>query len=357
MARAVGGVPQHSPRRPAWPRAVLVLAVLFCVASVAAGLAACRRPKLRGPVRIELRSGLPLTGAWPADPGDVEIIRRARHGLPPPARLDEALTRWETGWVGHYSSEPHGDVPGQNLELEHRELVLGDRQPPAYPYNRTTCLAVLTALHGALVETLVQCRWPVAEYESSRAALEHELGPAFQIDRGGHPFVVSRRGLGSPGPWSTAWAVFRGPAYNAALEQVASLLGPQRDVTIPEDLADPYAVLLSATVDLPVGRYCFGEVPRGLTAVRALRDAGRVDLLRNVLRGLNPGGRYYAARALREMGSCEISDEQAIARLPEASPAILYCSFMSLFQEPPGLEGEPSASVLPSLDAGPPARR
>lgn len=68
----------------------------------------------------------------------------------------------------------------------------------------------------------------------------------------------------------------------------------------PPELAAALQLLLDPREELDVGEVCYydGAPPRGSAAALALAAAGRLDLLRIVLRGANPEGRVYAAREL-----------------------------------------------------------
>ncbi|MBS1807332.1 MAG: hypothetical protein JST84_03965 [Acidobacteria bacterium] len=94
------------------------------------------------------------------------------------------------------------------------------------------------------------------------------------------------------------------PAVFQAYQQaVAAALGELKPVTVPAALRDSYEYLLSPLENSYVGKGGCGyggEVPAGRKAMEALRKAGRMDLIENVLRGYNPGGRVYAALAFLE---------------------------------------------------------
>jgi hypothetical protein len=94
------------------------------------------------------------------------------------------------------------------------------------------------------------------------------------------------------------------PAVFQAYQQaVAAALGELKPVTVPTALRDGYEYLLSPLENSYVGKGGCGyegEVPAGRKAMDALLQAGRMDLIENVLRGYNPGGRVYAALAFLE---------------------------------------------------------
>lgn len=85
---------------------------------------------------------------------------------------------------------------------------------------------------------------------------------------------------------------------------VSSQLGELQPVTVPHHLEEAYEELVSLGKNSRIGaRGCgYGSVtPRGKTAIDALVRANRIDLIGNILKGYNPGGRMYAALALIAM--------------------------------------------------------
>lgn len=85
---------------------------------------------------------------------------------------------------------------------------------------------------------------------------------------------------------------------------IATRLGGMADVTVPPHLKVHYELLVSMENNSVIGSggcdYS-GYTPLGKEAIDAIMKAGRVDLIGNVLKGHNPGGRVYAALALIEM--------------------------------------------------------
>jgi hypothetical protein len=95
--------------------------------------------------------------------------------------------------------------------------------------------------------------------------------------------------------------------YSGVLEpfykSVADKLGPIKPLHVPSKLKAAYDYLISPMNNSEVGDgMCFlGPVVEGKTSIDLLIKARRVDLVQNVLRGYNPGGRIYAAIALLRM--------------------------------------------------------
>jgi len=82
---------------------------------------------------------------------------------------------------------------------------------------------------------------------------------------------------------------------------VAAQLGAMEPVSVPPELRGSYELLISLGKNSVISNdVCgYGAVtPPGKNAIDALVKANRVDLISNVLRGYNPGGRVYAWLAL-----------------------------------------------------------
>ena len=105
-------------------------------------------------------------------------------------------------------------------------------------------------------------------------------------------------------------------AYKSA---VAGQLGELQSVKIPSELNEYYQHLISPMVNSNIGEgvcgYGGGPIP-GKTAIDVLVKANRIDLIENVLRGYNPGGRIYAVLALLKM-------EKAGIKLPPQTQVLL----------------------------------
>jgi len=84
---------------------------------------------------------------------------------------------------------------------------------------------------------------------------------------------------------------------------VASQLGASIPVIVPAHLRAAYELLMALPSQIIFGTF-FGygsSPPPGRREIKALTRARRLDLLHNVLRGINPEGRVYAAEALLMM--------------------------------------------------------
>ncbi len=80
--------------------------------------------------------------------------------------------------------------------------------------------------------------------------------------------------------------------------QVERQLGPIKPALIPQNLKSAYALLINPLENSRISMVACDE---GKPAIDALEDAKRIDLIENVLRGYNPGGRIYAAISLLRM--------------------------------------------------------
>lgn len=115
---------------------------------------------------------------------------------------------------------------------------------------------------------------------------------------------------------------FNNPSISRAVRAAAErALGAIDEVKVPEELKAAFETLSSPLVDLVLGNQIGddGAPPPGRLEVLALVEAGRFDLIRAALRGMNPEGRAWAVWALLERAKhgpvLEPLDEKAIARL------------------------------------------
>jgi len=134
--------------------------------------------------------------------------------------------------------------------------------------------------------------------------------------------------IGSFSKWSqyreqviNAWKLSGGPAFtekgyeltyqrkyenvfDSYYRAVANELGEIQPVSVPTDLNDAYEYLRSPLKNSYIGEGICGlggPVLQGKISIDALVNANRIDLIENVLRGYNPGGRIFAAIALLRM--------------------------------------------------------
>lgn len=92
--------------------------------------------------------------------------------------------------------------------------------------------------------------------------------------------------------------------FDSYYRAVSDELGEIKPVNVPADLKDAYEYLTSPLNNSYVGEGICGlggPVLEGKTSIDELINANRIDLIENVLRGYNPGGRIFAAIALLRM--------------------------------------------------------
>lgn len=112
---------------------------------------------------------------------------------------------------------------------------------------------------------------------------------------------------------------------------VSAKLGPMKPVTIPANLKKSYEHLIDPITNSGIGDRCVEEqsLPDGKTAILQIITAKRIDILENILRGYNPGGRIYAASALLKMqkGGLKLDPVtlDTIERLKDLDSVIIVC--------------------------------
>ena len=92
--------------------------------------------------------------------------------------------------------------------------------------------------------------------------------------------------------------------FDLYYKAVAEQLGAMRSVRVPSELRVAYDYLISPLNNSTVGNGSCGldgPILEGRRSIDLLAKAKRVDLIENVLRGYNPGGRIFAAITLLKM--------------------------------------------------------
>jgi hypothetical protein len=104
---------------------------------------------------------------------------------------------------------------------------------------------------------------------------------------GGPPLVLKNETFIRQRNFGRAWSDYK--------SVIAQALGPMQPVRVTDNLKESYTLL---TNPLENSRISFVACDDGKPAIDKLEDAARIDLIENVLRGYNPGGRIYAAISL-----------------------------------------------------------
>jgi hypothetical protein len=110
------------------------------------------------------------------------------------------------------------------------------------------------------------------------------------------------------------------------LRHLTATTGAKR-MDVPADLLVPYELLFFPYDEFSVGSRCGWAAlpPQGKREIDQLVRAGRFDLIENIVRGGNPEGRVYAARALdgRELSS---ATQRAVEAVFASPLPIRHCS-------------------------------
>lgn len=172
------------------------------------------------------------------------------------------------------------------------------------PAANSTCFISALTHHGVAFDFTASCRTVASRWSW--------LGPAFAtIDA----TTLSRRGFVRDGEVST-YHQSEEARTRVADDALARELGRPLGADVPADLRDAFELLTDPRAELVVGRACGagGSAPPGRAAARELVSAGRADLLRDALRGMNPAGRIYAYAGLRVLAANTTDDDAAFAR-------------------------------------------
>jgi hypothetical protein len=184
-----------------------------------------------------------------------------------------------------------GDVEKQFEDFEFKHAAWSDKSSLGFGAERiklnmglgyTTVYIDYLVFKGQIVHYTIGARvssknWP-HHGETVMNAWKEAGGPAFN--------VVNAE-LTSGQDFPTAWREY--------YEEIGTKLGPLKTIEVPLSLADKYKLL---TDPFENSRISFVACDDGKPAIDALEDAKRVDLIENVLRGYNPGGRIYATISL-----------------------------------------------------------
>jgi hypothetical protein len=214
--------------------------------------------------------------------------------------------------------------PNRNREGE--DLGFGARKITFGATSGYTTLAIdLFTLNGGIQEYTIR----VNGHSDSWPLIRSQLIDAWRKS-GGPEFQETSSAL--------SYHTLVDPDLQAYKRAVAAQLGQMKLVQIPIELKDDYEYLISPSQNSVVGSggcgYA-GVTPPGKKAIDALVNANRIDLIENVLRGFNPGGRVYAALALLHLkrGGLTLSDDTlcTINKVRDLNIPIEECAGCILF--------------------------
>jgi hypothetical protein len=105
-------------------------------------------------------------------------------------------------------------------------------------------------------------------------------------------------------------------------------LGVRPAVEVPAELQVEFVLLTSTQPLVPFARRAgiAGAETEGYLAGRAIADAGRFDILRNILRGPSSTGRAFAAVFLLERARNLPDDDRVIRAIRHHTPRVMGCS-------------------------------
>ncbi len=241
-----------------------------------------------GSPRIELAIDLDAIGLSPSlnrawVEKDLERIEQLANAFPPRS-LTEALAAF--------------DEAGKDCTPHAQGLGIEDRTCPI-PGGYTTCWVTLVTYEGELFRAHAGCRGSEESWSEIAPVTERAYAEA-----------LVPRGFRVEGRMATATWVDE-TRQRRMDDALASKLGPRAEVEVPPALRDAVELLTSPHTHNVLGTACgyAGTPPEAHRAMIELVDAGRDDLLRNAMRGLNAGGRVYGYIGLRLLGKNTRDDD------------------------------------------------
>lgn len=137
-------------------------------------------------------------------------------------------------------------------------------------------------------------------------------------DGGGPDFEVKGSELTSEKDFPEVWSDY--------YSEIGRELGAVKTISVPDKLSEHYKLL---TNPFRNSRISYVACDEGKPAIDALEDAKRVDLIENVLRSYNPGGRIYAAISLLRMQRkgrhLTVQTKQAISKVVKSDASVTTC--------------------------------
>jgi hypothetical protein len=230
---------------------------------------------------------------------DVKVGLELRKLLPPKGSADAFVKS-----LGPSKPEDHTDL-GFGLTAATHTLVGG----------HVSCWIRVASIADEFVSVDANCPTTSKDWSKIAPIVQEALGPEFVAKGDGYGASMN--------------AHYPFPESKAKLQSaLAKELGPTQTLDVPEELQKSYEILASPLDRLVVGTACgvAGSPPLGAKETLMLEKAGRLDLLRNVLRGPNPEGRVYAAQALRRHQPLTPDDASVIEKIRTQPTIIFGCS-------------------------------
>jgi hypothetical protein len=186
----------------------------------------------------------------------------------------------------------------------------------ALPGGYTTCAVQLISHEGVVFEAEARC----SASERSWSSIEAVIGKAYETALVPKGFSVELE--------VASLSIRDDVVRDRAMASIAKALGPRSGAVVPPELAEPFALLDSPSETLTIGTACGagGSPPEGNRAMQQLVDATREDLLRDVMHGMNAGGRIYGYIGLRLLGRNTAADDRAFDRLKALELEVETCS-------------------------------
>jgi hypothetical protein len=180
----------------------------------------------------------------------------------------------------------------------------------------STCTFSAVSHHGVLLEATASCRTSQDDKWTTLAPLIRKLDET----------TLSPKGFVRDGNIATL-QLRDDAALERARAAVAAELGAPSRAPVPPELEAAFETLTSAGGHAVIGTACgvAGSPPRGNSEMQTLVDAGRADLLRDAMRGMNAGGRVYGYIGLRLLGENTPADDAAWENLRKLDLSISSC--------------------------------
>ncbi|MBN2803083.1 MAG: hypothetical protein JXR91_08310 [Deltaproteobacteria bacterium] len=177
-----------------------------------------------------------------------------------------------------------------------------------------SCSLKILSGYGKIAEVRLSCDFSKKIPAEIFSIYKNALGDAFTYSDSDQNYYAKNR--------------FRFDNYESLLQKFKTHLGHSNIVPIPPELKSEFEYLTDPYSSIDVGSQCYisGQPPDAYKATLALMNAGRVDLIRQVLRGLNPAARVYAFYALDALGKIDNSDQQIIDTLAKDKLLVSSCS-------------------------------